>query len=137
VRGMVGKNFSNSLGEGALFSVFWRLGLADYYGMECVAWSWQSIDGAICNGLMFGGEDHYIRIPGEDILLPEYLADLVECDIPVWFNADQITTDQGIAPFFHYCTDDPCTDIEDVANNGLTIELGHSPPHSCIIVPVK
>lgn len=42
---------------------------------------------------------------------------------------DYIPTDHGIAPIFYYGSRDPCDNFFDAANQGLIIEVGHSPIH--------
>jgi len=49
--------------------------------------------------------------------------------ISVWFKCKRIPTDFGIAPIFYYGSSDPCLNMFDASNQGLIIELGHSPVH--------
>jgi hypothetical protein len=57
------------------------------------------------------------------------MASLGEGAISVWFQCKRIPTDFGIAPIFYYGSANPCLNMFDAANQGLIIELGHSPVH--------
>jgi len=47
----------------------------------------------------------------------------------VWFRVDEIPTERGIVPIFYYGSRDSCANMFDASNQGLIIELGHSPVH--------
>ncbi|MCF8231000.1 MAG: T9SS type A sorting domain-containing protein [Bacteroidales bacterium] len=84
------------------------------------------VEGMKGNALEFDGETDYARIPenGEDP--PDILEDLEYGSISIWFKVDNIPTDYGIAPAFYYGAEEMC-DFFDAANQGMIIELGHSP----------
>ena len=85
--------------------------------------------GAVSGALDFDGIDDYVQIPDYFSLPPSHLASLGEGSISVWFKCDSIPTDYGIMPIFYYGAYDPCLNMPDAANQGLIIEVGHSPFH--------
>ncbi|NIO49611.1 MAG: hypothetical protein GTN73_09295 [Candidatus Aminicenantes bacterium] len=85
--------------------------------------------GAVNGALDFDGEDDYVQIPDYFSLPPSHLTSLGEGSISIWFKCDSIPTDYGIMPIFYYGAYDPCLNIPDAANQGLIIEVGHSPIH--------
>jgi len=89
----------------------------------------QSIPGVIGNALAFDGIDDFARIPGEGQLPPENFSTLSEGSISVWFKVENIPTINGIRPIFYYGREFGC-DFFDAANEGLIIEVGHSPIHA-------
>ncbi len=91
------------------------------YGAELV-------DGIIGKALSFNGKQDYARIPGDGEEPPQALSRLGKGTISLWFKADFIPTDYGIAPILYYGAEEQC-DFFDAANKGLIIELGHSPVH--------
>ncbi|HKK80876.1 MAG TPA: LamG domain-containing protein, partial [Prolixibacteraceae bacterium] len=78
------------------------------------------------NAVAFDGISGYIRIPGDGEAPPSVLADLGVGSISLWFKADNIPIEYGIAPLLYYGAEQKC-DFFDAANKGLIIELGHSP----------
>ncbi len=76
--------------------------------------------------MSFDGSDDYVRIPGDGQNLPTIFSTLGKGSISLWFKADKIPTDYGIAPILYYGTEQQCN-FFDAANKGLIIELGHSP----------
>ncbi len=89
--------------------------------------SWTT--GAVNGALDFDGIDDYVQIPNYFSPPPSHLASLGEGSISVWFKCDSIPTDYGIMPIFYYGAYDPCLNMPDAANQGLIIEIGHSPIH--------
>ncbi|MEA3443345.1 MAG: LamG-like jellyroll fold domain-containing protein [Bacteroidota bacterium] len=88
----------------------------------------QSVPGPVGNALDFDGLDDYVRIPGDSLAPPSVLAALSEGSISVWFRVDSIPTTYGIMPIFYYGNENACN-FFDAANEGLIIEVGHSPIH--------
>ena len=88
----------------------------------------ERVPGIKGNALGFDGSDDYARIPRDGAFPPAVLAGLGQGSISVWFKADHIPTDYGIAPIFYYGGEEKC-DFFDAANSGLIIELGHTPIH--------
>ena len=86
------------------------------------------IPGIKGNALSFDGINDYARIPGDGEDPPPVLADLDYGSISVWFKADNIPTEFGIAPILYYGSEEMCN-FFDAANQGVIIELGHSPIH--------
>jgi hypothetical protein len=84
------------------------------------------VPGIVGNALSFDGSNDYVRIPGEGQKPPAVFSTLGKGSISVWFKANKIPTDYGIAPILYYGTEQQC-DFFDAANKGLIIELGHSP----------
>jgi len=79
------------------------------------------------NALGFDGQSDYAII-GETDSLPELFRDLGEGTISLWFRVDFIPRLHGIAPLFYYGGKAQC-DFFDAANQGLILEVGHSPIH--------
>jgi hypothetical protein len=88
----------------------------------------QSIPGPVGNALCFDGIDDYARIPGDGLPPPSVLSELSEGSISVWFKVENIPTIFGIRPIFYYGNEIAC-DFFDAANEGMIIEVGHSPIH--------
>jgi hypothetical protein len=86
------------------------------------------VDGVVGKALSFDGIEDYARIPGGMGVPPVILKELGEGSISLWFKAEHIPTEYGIAPIFYYGATENC-DFFDAANQGLIIELGHSPIH--------
>ncbi len=84
------------------------------------------VDGKIGSALNFNGVGDYARIPADGESTPEILHDLGKGSISLWFKADNIPTNYGIAPMFYYGAEEMCN-FFDAANQGMIIELGHSP----------
>lgn len=84
------------------------------------------VDGKMGSALNFNGVGDYARIPGNDEPTPQVLRDLGKGSISLWFKADNIPTNYGIAPMFYYGAEEMCN-FFDAANQGMIIELGHSP----------
>jgi len=76
--------------------------------------------------LSFNGVDSYVEINGEDGKPPSLLSELGVGTISVWFKVENIPLQHGIAPLLYYGSTEKC-DFFDAANQGLIIELGHSP----------
>lgn len=89
-------------------------------------WTNGKIDGA----LEFKSMGEYISITENKTTLFSTLSQLGQGSISVWFRVDYIPASHGIAPIFYYGSLDPCDDFFDAANQGLIIEVGHSPVHS-------
>lgn len=89
----------------------------------------QLIPGVVVNALEFDGVDDFARIPGESNLPPALFSNLAEGSISVWFKVEQIPTIHGIRPIFYYGREFAC-EFFDAANEGLIIEVGHSPIHA-------
>jgi len=84
------------------------------------------VEGMKGNALEFDGETDYARIPEDGEDPPEVLQSLGKGTISLWFRVDNIPTEYGIAPAFYYGAEQMC-DFFDAANQGMIIELGHSP----------
>jgi len=93
-----------------------------------VVYGAQLVDGVLGKALSFDGIEDYARIPGGKEVPPVILKELGEGSISLWFKAEHIPTEYGIAPIFYYGAADNCN-FFDAANKGLIIELGHSPVH--------
>ena len=76
--------------------------------------------------LGFNGTDSYAKISRDGKNPPAVLSNLGQGSISVWFKVDNIPTENGIAPIFYYGSSEKC-DYMDAANQGLIIEIGHSP----------
>lgn len=98
----------------------------EYHGALYGAGRTSGIDG---NALVFDGEDDYARIPKDGAAPPEAFANLEQGSISLWFKVDRIPVQYGIAPMLYYGAEEKC-DFFDAANQGLIIELGHSPVHN-------
>ena len=85
--------------------------------------------GVIGGALEFDGIDDFVQIPDNLSNPPAHLSSLGDGSISVWFKCDHIPIDKGIAPIFYYGSSDPCENMFDAANQGLIIEVGHSPIH--------
>lgn len=88
----------------------------------------EPVQGPKNNALAFDGNSSYARIPKNGEYPPEILKELGQGSISVWFKVDHILTEHGIAPIFYYGAWEKC-DFFDAANQGLIIEVGHSPVH--------
>lgn len=86
------------------------------------------IDGVHGKALSFNGISDYARIPADGQNPPAVLKTLGMGSISVWFRVDEIPMHYGIAPIFYYGSEGKC-DFFDAANQGLIIEVGHSPIH--------
>ena len=73
--------------------------------------------------------EDYIAVQGSMSSPVAGMASLGQGAISVWFQCKRIPTEDGIAPIFYYGSNNPCTNMFDAANQGLIIELGHSPVH--------
>jgi hypothetical protein len=80
------------------------------------------------NALYFDGKDDFVIIGNVESNPPEILTYLGEGSISIWFKVDSIPLDHGIAPILYYGNEEKC-DFFDAANEGLIIEVGHSPVH--------
>ncbi len=86
------------------------------------------IEGVKGKALFFNGESNYASLTGDREGPPSVLSDLGRGSISLWFKVLHIPTEYGIAPVFYYGAKEKC-DFFDAANQGLIIELGHSPIH--------
>lgn len=80
------------------------------------------------NALYFNGDQSFASIGGEGIDSDTAYNKLGRGSISLWFRVDTIPELHGIAPIFYYGNRDAC-DFFDAANEGLIIEVGHSPVH--------
>lgn len=80
------------------------------------------------SALTLDGNNDYAEITSDGINPPLVLKSLGEGTISVWFKVNYIPIDDGIAPIFYYGSTEKC-DFFDAANQGLIIEVGHSPVH--------
>ncbi len=86
------------------------------------------IAGVKGKALSFDGVDDFAASPGKDQFPPGKLSELGEGAISLWFKVEHIPEENGIAPLFYYGSEAKC-DFFDAANQGLIIEVGHSPVH--------
>ncbi len=84
--------------------------------------------GVVGNALHFDGDDDYVIIGDEKSNPPEILMNLGKGSISLWFKVDSIPLKHGIAPILYYGSESKC-EFFDAANEGLIIEVGHSPIH--------
>ena len=84
------------------------------------------VPGILGNALSFDGKDDYARIPEDGQNPPDLFSTLGKGSISLWFKAKNIPVEYGIAPILYYGAEEQC-DFFDAANQGLIIELGHSP----------
>ena len=84
--------------------------------------------GVLGNALHFDGVADYVMIGDAEFNPPEILMNMGEGSISLWFKVDSIPLDHGIAPILYYGSEGKC-DFFDAANEGLIIEVGHSPVH--------
>ncbi|OLS28405.1 MAG: hypothetical protein HeimC2_07510 [Candidatus Heimdallarchaeota archaeon LC_2] len=75
--------------------------------------------------LEFDGIDDYVEIDTSNMSLNPF-KNISTGTLLVWFRVDSIPLEHGIMPIFYYGSKDKC-DFFDAANNGLIIEVGHSP----------
>lgn len=80
------------------------------------------------SALTFDGNNDYAKITADGINPPAVFKSLGKGTISVWFKVNHIPTDDGIAPILYYGSTYKC-DFFDAANQGLIIEVGHSPVH--------
>lgn len=88
-----------------------------------------SVPGPVGNALGFDGIASYARVPGDNQPPPTKIKKLSEGSISVWFRVTNIPMEFGIRPIFYYGKEDACN-FFDAANEGLIIEVGHSPIHN-------
>lgn len=88
----------------------------------------ESIEGVKGKALYFDGKGDYAMIGNELYTNPANLNNLGSGSISLWFRVDHIPLENGIAPIFYYGGLQKC-DFFDAANEGLIIEVGHSPVH--------
>jgi len=86
------------------------------------------IDGVKGSALRFYGEGSYAKITGrgEGNKPPSLISNLAQGSVSVWFKVEQIPLEHGIAPILYFGSTKKC-DFFDAANQGLIIEVGHSP----------
>jgi len=86
------------------------------------------IPGINGKALDFNGSNSFAKIygNGQGGSPPEVLKQLGEGSISIWFKVRDIPLEHGIAPILYYGSTEKC-DFFDAANNGLIIEIGHSP----------
>jgi hypothetical protein len=85
--------------------------------------------GKIDNALVFDADEDYISITENTTILFSSLSQLGQGSISIWFKVNYIPLDHGIMPIFYYGSNYPCDNFFDAANQGLIIEVGHSPIH--------
>jgi len=89
----------------------------------------QTVPGPVGNALEFNGISNYARVPGDGEAPPDVISKLSKGSISVWFRVDQIPLTYGIRPIFYYGRENACN-FFDAANEGMIIEVGHSPIHN-------
>jgi hypothetical protein len=89
----------------------------------------QWTNGRVGGALKFDGDNDYVQITGNSDQFHENLQTVGKGSISLWFKCDYIPDVHGIAPMFYYGSLDPCNNMFDASNQGLIIELGHSPIH--------
>jgi len=109
----------NTLGGDTVYDVSTNSNYGTNYGGKLV----KGIKG---NAISFDGIEDYVRIPEDGKAPPSVFAGLGEGAISFWFKANHIPGTYGIAPLLYYGSEHVC-DFFDAANEGLIIELGHSP----------
>lgn len=82
-------------------------------------------NGIVGNALLLDGINDFVEI-SEGVF--NELSNLSTGSISLWFKVDHIPLDNGIAPIFYYGSAEKC-DFFDAANQGVIIEVGHSPVH--------
>jgi len=87
-----------------------------------------TIKGIKGNALYFDGIDDYAILGDQNNYPPANLKNLGVGSISFWFKVDYIPPEDGIAPIFYYGGIEKC-DFFDAANQGLIVEVGHSPIH--------
>lgn len=87
-----------------------------------------AIEGMKGKALYLDGMNDYAVIRSREARPPSALENLGEGTIAFWFRVDRIPLSHGIAPLFYYGNTTAC-DFFDAANEGLIIEVGHSPVH--------
>ena len=87
------------------------------------------VSGPVGNALSFDGLFDYVRVPGDNQAPPINITKLSQGSISLWFKVYDIPTTNGIRPIFYYGREDACN-FFDAANEGLIIEVGHSPIHN-------
>lgn len=80
-------------------------------------------------GFNFDGKDDYLSIPGNQDPPPEEISSLETGSVSLWFNVDSIPLVDGIMPIFFFGSSDNCLNMFDASNQGIIIEVGHSPVH--------
>ena len=100
-----------------------------YYRNHGTNYGAQIVEGKLGNALAFDGIDDYVRIPDNNIPPDPIFSTLGVGSIALWFKVNYIPTEFGIAPIFYYGAEDSCVNMFDAANEGLIIEVGHSPVH--------
>ncbi|MDZ7774900.1 MAG: LamG-like jellyroll fold domain-containing protein [Bacteroidales bacterium] len=84
------------------------------------------VEGKIGSALNFNGVGNYASLVADGEAPPQIISSLGKGSISIWFKVDHIPTDYGIAPMFYYGAEEMCN-FFDAANQGMIIELGHSP----------
>lgn len=104
---------------------------ASNYGNDGVIYGAEWTEGVIGSALEFdGGKYDYVQISTDGGSPPAHLRDLGKGSISLWFNCYHIPLDKGILPMFYYGSHDSCANMFDAANQGLIVEVGHSPVHA-------
>ncbi len=86
------------------------------------------VDGIRGKALYFDGNEAYAVVGGKSLEPHQAFSKMGKGSISVWFRVDHIPDLDGISPIFYYGNSQPC-DFFDAANEGLIIEVGHSPVH--------
>ena len=84
------------------------------------------IPGVRGKALNFDGVNDYVVLGDDQFNPPGVLKDLGQGSISLWFKVEHIPSEDGIAPLFYYGSATKC-DFFDAANQGLILEVGHSP----------
>ncbi len=84
------------------------------------------IPGIRGKALYFDGVNDYATLGDKQFNPPGVLKDLGQGSISLWFKVEHIPPEDGIAPLFYYGSATKC-DFFDAANEGLILEVGHSP----------
>lgn len=77
----------------------------------------------------FDGKNDFIAVPDTNNAPPQQISSLTKGSISIWFKVDSIPVVDGIMPVFYYGSSDNCLNMFDASNQGLIIEVGHSPVH--------
>lgn len=86
------------------------------------------VQGPMGGALEFDGVDDYVQLyPDQSV--PSHLSSLGDGSLSIWFRADYISTEDGIAPLFYYGGFNACNNMIDASNEGFVVEVGHSPVH--------
>jgi hypothetical protein len=105
------------------------IGDSSPYGNNGTVYGATWTSGVVDGALEFDGIDDFVQIPDNSSPPPFHLAALGDGSISIWFKFDYVPLGNGIMPIFYYGATDPCENMPDAANQGVIIEVGHSPIH--------